>query len=65
MIPLALAVVILAPPDALLSVTTNPSSASNTVSPATLMVIVLEVSPAPNCNRPLGKKPSTKSAAMA
>ena len=61
---MAVAVVICAPPEALDSVTVKPSSGSTVVSPLTLTVIVLLVSPAAKLTTPLGSVPP-KSAALA
>ena len=62
---MAVAVVIVAPPDALLKVTVNPRSGSTVVSPATLIVISFVVSPAANETCPAGNVPPTKSVANA
>ena len=64
MLPVAVAVLIVAPPDAFDSVMVNPSSGSTVVSPDTLMVIVFDVSPALKVTVPEGKLPP-KSAASA
>ena len=64
MVPFALALTIVAPADAFDSVIVNPSSGSAVVSPATLIVIVFDVSPALKVTVPAGKLPP-KSAAFA
>ena len=63
-VPTAVAVEIVAPPVAPLSVTVNPSSASTTVSPLTSRLIVRLVWLAANVTVPLGSVPP-KSAALA
>ncbi len=63
-VPEAVAVVIVAPPEALDSVTEKPSSDSTAASPLTLTVIVLAVSPEAKLTAPLGSVPP-KSAALA
>jgi hypothetical protein len=63
-VPVAVAVLIWAF-EALDSVTVNPSSDSTVVSPSTLTVIVLLVSPGLNVSVPLGSVPPTKSTPLA
>ncbi len=63
-VPITVAVAICAPPEALESVTENPSSGSAAVSPLTLTVMVLAVSPAAKLTVPPGSVPP-KSAALA
>ena len=63
-VPLAIAEVIVAPPLAPDSVTVKPSSGSTSVSPVTLTLMVLLVSPAAKLSVPLGSAPP-KSAALA
>ena len=63
--PDAAAVPIVVPADALDSVTVNPSSVSTVVSPATVTVIVLLVSPLAKLTVPVGSAAPTKSAASA
>ena len=64
MVPLAVAVVIVAPPLAFDNVTVKPSSGSTVVSPLTLTVSVLLVSPAAKLIWLAGSVPP-KSAALA
>ncbi|MEZ5667269.1 MAG: hypothetical protein R3F55_07520 [Alphaproteobacteria bacterium] len=65
MVPVALAVATVAPPEAFDSVTAKVSSLSTVVSPATCTVIVFDVSPAAKLTVPLGSTPPAKSAAPA
>ena len=64
-VPDAAAVPIVVPADALDSVTVKPLSGSTVLSPATLTVMVLLVSPAAKLTVPEGSAPPTKSAASA
>ena len=65
MVPVAAAVVMVVPALGADSVTVNPSLASTVVSPATLMVMGLLVSPAAKLTVPVGNAPPLKSVALA
>ncbi|GCA72860.1 hypothetical protein MiYa_04415 [Microcystis aeruginosa NIES-2519] len=65
MVPVAVAVVIVAPLVALERVTVKFSFSSTVASPKTLTVITFEVSPAAKLTVPDGNNPPTKSVALA
>src|SRR4051794_16408123 len=65
MVPVALAVPRVAPVEGLESLTVKPSFGSTVLSPATLTVMVLLVSPAAKLMLPEGSTPPAKSAALA